>query len=113
MDFAENVKHWVASDNRLKKLQEEVKHEREKRNEFGQTILHQVKDNNLEHSIIQITDGNLKFQNKRITSSLNFRFLENCLNDCIGNEEQVKQIVKYVKSKREVIEVADIKRSYS
>jgi hypothetical protein len=35
------------------------------------------------------------------------------LNECINGEEQVKQIIKYIKSKREVKYVPDIKRSYS
>ena len=113
MDFAENIKKWVSSDNRIKKMQEDVKIEREKRNELAKTILYQVQNNNMEHSVIQITDGNLKFQNRKITSSLTFKFLENCLNECIANEEQVKQIIKYIKSKREVTEIADIKRSYN
>ena len=48
MDFAENIKKWVSSDNRIKKMQEDVKIEREKRNELTQTILYQVKNNNME-----------------------------------------------------------------
>ena len=113
MDFAENIKKWVSSDNRIKKMQEDVKIERENRNQLAQAILYQVQDNNMAHSIIQITDGNLKFQNRKVTSSLTYKFLETCLNDCIANEEQVNQIIKYIKSKREVTEIADIKRSYN
>ena len=61
----------------------------------------------------KLTDGKLKFQNTRVTAPLTFRFLEECLNECINGEEQVKQIIKYIKSKREVKYVPDIKRSYS
>ena len=39
-------------------------------------------------------------------------FLSNSINECISGEEQVKQIIKYIKSKREVKFVPDIKRTY-
>ena len=55
----------------------------------------------------------LKFQNTRVTAPLTFKFLEECLNECINGEEQVKQIIKYIKSKRDVKYVSDIKRSYN
>ena len=39
--------------------------------------------------------------------------LEECLNECIQNEDQVKQIIKFIKSKREFKYVSDIKRFYN
>ena len=81
MDFAENIKKWVSSDNRIKKMQEDVKIERENRNQLSQTILYQVQDNNMAHSIIQITDGNLKFQKSphNALPILNYFYRSNCL----------------------------------
>jgi len=67
----------------------------------------------MEHAVIEITDGKLKFQNNRVVQPITFRFLETCLNECISGENEVKQIIKYIKSKREVKYVPDIKRSYN
>ena len=113
MNFTGNIKEWVALDNRIKLLQDEVKSEKADRRMLSQKILEHVEDSNMQHTIIQITDGKLKFQNTKITSPLTYGFLETCLNECINDENQVKQIVAYIKGKRHVRYTQDIKRSYN
>ena len=113
MDFTQNIKEWVSIDNKIKRYQDEIKKERLVRNALTNSILKQAEESNMEHAVIEITDGKLKFQNTRVTAPLTFRFLEECLNDCINGEDRVKQIIKYIKSKRDVKYVSDIKRSYN
>jgi len=113
MDFTESIREWVSIDNKIKKYQDEVKKERVIRNALTASILEKAAESNMEHAVIEITDGKLKFQNTRVTAPLTFKFLEECLNECINGEEQVKQIIKYIKSKRDVKYVSDIKRSYN
>ena len=113
MDFTESIREWVSIDNKIKKYQDEVKKERVIRNALTASILEQAAESNMEHTVIEITDGKLKFQNTRVTAPLTFKFLEECLNEYINGEEQVKQIIKYIKSKRDVKYVSDIKRSYN
>ena len=112
MDFTESIREWVSVDNRIKKYQEEIKKERVLRTALTTSILDHAEESNMEHAVIEITDGKLKFQSTRVTTPLTFRFLEECLNECINGEDQVKQIIKYIKSKREVKFVPDIKRTY-
>ena len=112
MEFTENIREWVSVDNRIKKYQEAIKKERSLKSTLAASILAHAGENNMENTVIEITDGKLKFQNTRITSPLTFRFLEDCLKECINGEDQVKQIIKYIKSKREVKFVPDIKRTY-
>jgi len=113
MDFTESIREWVSIDNKIKKYQDEVKKERVIRNALTASILEKAAESNMEHAVIEITDGKLKFQNTRVSAPLTFKFLEECLNECINGEEQVKQIIKYIKSKRDVKYVSDIKRSYN
>lgn len=112
MDLNSNIKEWVNLDNAIKGHSDELKRLREQRNALTSNITDYVNDNNLGHATIEITDGILKFQTIKQTSPLTFRFLESCLKECIGNEEQVMNIIKYIKSKREVKYYNDIKRSY-
>uniref|UniRef100_A0A6C0C5R5 Uncharacterized protein n=1 Tax=viral metagenome TaxID=1070528 RepID=A0A6C0C5R5_9ZZZZ len=113
MDFTESIREWVSADNKIKKYQEEIKKERNIRAALTTSILDKAEESHMEHAVIEITDGKLKFQNTRVTSPLTFKFLEDCLNECIGSEDQVKQIVKYIKSKRQVKFIPDIKRTYT
>ena len=112
-DFTNRIREWVSIDNKIKKYQEEIKRERQNRSLLASSILQDAENSNMQHAVIQITDGKLKFQNTRITAPLTWRFLESCLNECIENEEQVKKIIKFMKSKREVNFVHEIKRTYS
>ena len=101
MDFTESIREWVSIDNKIKKYQDEVKKERVIRNALTASILEQAAESNMEHAVIEITDGKLKFQNTRVTAPLTFKFLEECLNECINGEEQVKQIIKHITQRLE------------
>ena len=113
MDFTESIREWVAIDNKIKKYQEEIKKTRAIKNELTSSILENAENSNMQHATIEITDGKLKFQNTRVTAPLTFRFLEECLNECITGNDEVKQIIKFIKSKREVKYILDIKRTYA
>lgn len=112
MDFETDVKNWVMIDNQIKQNSEKVKELRKQRTHLTTKIFSYAEDNNLENAVIEISDGKLKFQQCKQSAPLTFKFLEECLNECIQNEEQVKQIIKFVKSKREYKYVSDIKRFY-
>ena len=112
-NFQKQIQNWVSVDNRMKNLQMQVKELRQAKNTLTESIFVYAESNNLENAVIKISDGKLKFQNVKSTSPLTFRFIEECLNDVISNEEQVKNIIKYIKSKRETKYNYDIKRSYS
>ena len=112
-NFQKQIQNWVSVDNRMKNLQMQVKELRQVKNTLTDSIFQYAESNNLENAVIKISDGKLKFQNVKSTSPLTFRFIEECLNDVISNEEQVKTIIKYIKSKRETKYNYDIKRSYS
>jgi hypothetical protein len=111
-EFQENIKEWVSLDNRIKLMQKEVKEIRIIKNELTDHIFTYAEDNNLENAVIQISDGKLKFQNVKSTSPLSYGFLEQCLLECINDENQVKELIMYIKSKRTHKMSYDIKRSY-
>jgi len=111
--FQQNIKQWVSLDTQLKSLNEKTKEIRNKRNELTDNIIEFVDNNNLTSSTIKISDGKLKFAQNKQTSPITLGFLEGCLNDIIGNEEKVTQIMDYVKENREVKVIPDIKRYYN
>jgi predicted FMN-binding regulatory protein PaiB len=111
--FQQNIKQWVSLDTQLKTLNEKTKEIRNKRNELTDNIIDFVDNNNLSTSTIKISDGKLKFAQNKQTAPITLGFLEGCLNDIIGNEEKVTQIMNYIKENREVKVIPDIKRYYN
>lgn len=113
MDLSQHIKEWVNYDNQIKLHSNKMKELRLRKSQLTESIFDYAEQNNLQNAVIEISDGKLKFQNIKQTSPLNFRFLEQCLNECIGNEEDVKNIIKYIKQKREIKYSNEIKRSYN
>ena len=99
--FQQNIKTWVSLDSQLKILNEKAKDIRNQRNELTSNIIDFADTNNLASSTIKITDGKLKFAQNKQTSPITLGFLESCLSDIISNEDEVSQIMEYIKQKRE------------
>ena len=113
MSFEENIKEWVRLDNDIKSLNDKMRVLRDSKNEITGEIVTYASEKNLTHKIIEITDGNLKFQTRKETSPLTFKLVKECLTDCITNEEQVDKLINYIKEKRSIKYVDDVKRSYN
>jgi hypothetical protein len=109
----EKIKNWVVCDNNLNSIKKQSKELRINKSNLTDEIFAYVQENNLDNSVIEISDGTLRFQQTNYTSPLTFKLLESCLHECISNEEQVKKIIKYVKCKREMRTNYEIKRKYN
>jgi ferritin len=112
MDFESNIKQWVSIDSTIKGLNEQLKQQRMERNNLGTNIYQYIETNNLHHAVIQISDGTLKFQQTKITQPLTLKFVKDCLNESLGDDSKVDEIMNYIKEQRDVRYTSDIKRSY-
>lgn len=113
MSFEQNIQQWVTIDNQMKTLNDKMKELRDKKNTLSQEINTYAETKNLTNSTIKINDGLLKFAKVKDTQQLTFKYLETCLHDIIKNEEQVSKILDYIRNRREVTYVSEIKRSYT
>ena len=108
-----SIQNWVELDNELKRINERAKDIRTRKNDIEDKLMTYVEDNNMNNSVVNISDGKIKFCETKQTSPLTLGFLEKCLSEVIANQSQVKQIVDYIKSKRETKMVPEIKRYYN
>lgn len=113
MSFEQNVQQWISIDNQQKSLNDKYKELRDKKQELTIQINEYVETKQLTNSIITISDGKLKFTNSKDTQQLTFKYLETCLCEIIKNETHVKKIIEYVKNKREIKIVPEIRRFYT
>jgi hypothetical protein len=110
MSFEESVQQWVALDNQMKLLNEKIKDLRDKKSRLYDKMTPYIEEHHLQNATVQISDGKLKFVNTKVYVPLSFRYIEKSLSEVIRNESQVNQIVNYLKEKREVRVVPEIKR---
>jgi predicted transcriptional regulator len=115
MSFEQNIQQWVSIDNQMKSLGDKMKELRDKKNELSQQINNHIETTFPDgtNASVKISDGHIKFLKVKDTQTLTFKYLETCLSEIIKNEEQVKKIVEYIKNKREVKYVPEIKRFYN
>ena len=113
MNFESQLQQWVTVDNQLKKLNEQVKELREKRNILTENITSHASNNNLSNATIQISDGKLKFANTKVAEPLTYKYLEKSLGEIIKNPNQINIIMETLKQKRTFKVVPEIKRFYN
>jgi hypothetical protein len=111
MSLEENVKKWVLLDNNIKQLNTQIKNLKNEKILYNKTILDYVSSNNLDNATIKINDGKLKFTDVNYSQPLTYKYLFNCLNKFLNDDEQVLEIINFIKSEREVKTIREIKRS--
>jgi hypothetical protein len=112
-NIEKSIQTWVELDNELKKINDKAKDVRTRKNDLEDKIMDYVAENDLNNDVISISDGKLKFCETKQTSPITLGFLEKCLGEIIANQGQVKQILEYIKNKREHKVVPEIKRYYN
>lgn len=110
--LVENVQKWVLIEGKLKEINERTKKMREMKTDIGKDICNYMTENKLNNHI-EISDGELRFFEKKEYTPLSFGYIEKRLHELIADDEQVKLIVSYLKDKREVNTSLDIKRHYN
>ena len=112
-DFQKHIKSWVQLDNKIQEINHGLKELRDQRNDLGIQLYDYAHDNQLETATIKINDGKLKFQNTKTMQSISLGLVETCLQDCLKNDTQVSDIMKYIKESRSVKMNRDVKRYYN
>lgn len=110
MSFESNIQKWVMLDNQIKVYNDKIKQLREEKNAIGAIALQQAEINGHKESVIQITDGRLRFTETRVTEPLSFRYINESLTDIIPNPETRDKIINCLKENRGHKIVPELKR---
>ena len=111
--FDKQIQKWIELDNKLKKINSEIKITREMKNDLEASIMDVVNNKKLLNTSISTMDGRLRFIETKTSNPLSLTFVEQCLNEIIPNSSQVQHILKYIKDKREIKINSEIKRYYN
>jgi len=108
--FEQQIQQWILLDNQLKSMNEKVKEMRDKKSSLSENLIKYADSNDLKNRTIQWNDTKIKFHETKVASLLTFKYIEKSLKEIIKNEQQVKQILDYLKDHREFKTVSDIVR---
>ena len=110
MSFESNIQKWVMLDNQIKVHNNKIKQLREEKNAIGIAARKQAEDNGHKESVIQITDGRLRFTETRVAEPLSFRYIDETLTNIIPNPETRDKIIACLKDNRGHKVVPELKR---
>ena len=111
MSFEDNIRKWIQTDNLIKSKQLEIKQLKINKEEYNENILEYVNENKLDNATIKIGDGKLRFQEINYPQPLTYKFICESLCDYFEDDEDVvKEIMLYIKSKRSIKTIKEIKR---
>jgi hypothetical protein len=112
-NFVENIQKWVAIDTQLKIIGEKTKLMRENKHELTDRISRHVEANGMRDNKVEISDGTLRFCEKKEYAPLTFGYIEESLSKLIPNKENVDRIIKHLKDNREIKTTPDIRRTFT
>ena len=111
--FVENVQKWVALDTQLKMIHDKTKIMRDTRHSLTLQINEYVTTNQMRDRKVEISDGTLRFCEKKEYAPLTFGYIQESLGKLIPNAAHVEQIVKYLRENRETKTSPDIRRTFN
>jgi hypothetical protein len=110
--FIENIQKWVMIDSQIKLINEKVKKARETKHKILDEINTYVNENKIENTKIEISDGELRFYEKKEYQPITFGYVEDSLGKIISDKKQVDFIMNYLRENREIKVSKDIRRNY-
>ena len=99
-------------DSQIKLINEKVKKARETKHRLLDEINTYVDENNIENTKIEISDGELRFYEKKEYQPITFGYVEDSLGKIISDKKQVDFIMNYLRENREITVSKDIRRNY-
>lgn len=108
-ELIDNIKEWIQIDNEIKMLQKEMKERRNRKKELSESLLHIMKDNEID--CFDINDGKLLYSQTKVRSSLSKKHLVSCLLQYFDNDkEQALELSQHILNSRQIKVKESIKR---
>jgi len=110
MSFEDKVKQYISIDNEIIILNEKIKDLKDKKTKLSNVLTNYANEKELSNKDIRINNEKIKFTSSKVQQPLTFKYLEKSLNEIIDNKSRVVDIITYIKSKRDIKVVNEIKR---
>ena len=112
-EFEDSLKKWIRVDTQIKLANQQMRELRIQRETLSTNVCDYIQKNRMEKRKIETPDSKIEYYEKKEYSALTYGFLEKHLADLIPDEKNVKYIMEYLKSKREITKSYDLKRVFN
>jgi hypothetical protein len=113
-DIAHNVRGWVHYDTMCATLQKQILNARKQRDAFEEQVGILLKNNQMPNAIIQISGGQLQFQEEKCTSGLTMKSLQDSIELYFKSHPELpnktNELVTFIRDKRTVTSAVKLKK---
>lgn len=113
INLNDSLKQWLKLDTQIRMANQQIRDLRKEKDSIAGTVCDYMKTHGMEKRRIEAPDSRIELYEKKEYSTLTYGFLEKHLGDIISDSANVKQIIDYLKSKREVKKSTDLKRTFN
>jgi hypothetical protein len=107
--FINSIKNWVAIDDKMKKLKEELKILTNEKKEYEKVVLQEL--DKLDEKVIDITDGKLRKNVSKTQVPLKKDHIEKTLQEFTKDQLKTNEIIKQMLETRQYVERINLKRT--
>jgi hypothetical protein len=107
--FVENIKHWVAIDDKMRKLKEELKNLGNDKKEYEKIVLEEL--DKMEEKVISISDGKLRRNVSKTQAPLKKENIQKTIYDFVKDEKKTYEMMDQMMKSRQTIERVNLKRT--
>ena len=107
--FINSIKNWVAIDDKMKKLKEELKMLTNEKKEYEKVVLQEL--DKLDEKVIDITDGKLRKNVSKTQVPLKKDHIEKTLQEFTKDQLKTNEIIKQMLETRQYVERINLKRT--
>ena len=101
------IKQWMACDNKIKKMQSEMKLEKKSKKELYEQLINVMKENEIE--CFDTNSGKLAYATTKKRQAISKKYLRDVLNKYCENNNEADEITNYILDNRKESMVESIK----
>ena len=109
MSFDQNMQQYIQTENKIKEIYSQLITLRETKARLTYDLVQYAEKNDLLGKTIPFQKAKIRFVTSQVASTLSFKYGESCLGEIIPSKEQVTKIVEYLKKKRDIKRVHEIR----
>lgn len=108
-EFVNSIKKWVALDDSMKKLRDQIKLITNEKKESESIILQEL--DKMDEKIIEITDGKLRKNVSKTQGPLKKDHIAKTLDEFTKDNKKTLELIEYMMNSRQTVERVNLKRT--
>jgi len=114
--IGDKVRNWVYFDNLVSQFSRQLQQARSAKTRWETEVIANLKENNLDTSVIQISGARLTVHNEKHTQPLTLTRLEDLLHEYyskkpVGSNDETHDIIKHIRSSRQYTSKCILKKN--